>query len=190
MYSIEELKCMYPDVSLDIWHMIDNFDAYTFNHSIRMCEMGREVEQALGLKNHDLSEACLLHDIGKFFISWNILGKRSNLTTLEREFMDGHAWFSYLILSHCNIRKSVCQIALYHHKTKPVFFGKTLPECKDEEILRMARIIKTIDIFEAMGTDRPYHRGVNNKEIQKEFEHIEHDEETLKFLLGCEEFAR
>lgn len=190
MYTIEQLKDLYPDIPLDIWEMIKNMDAFTYNHSVRMCEIARFVEQELGLPDRDLSEAALLHDIGKYYISSRILDKKGNLTDLERRFIDGHAPFSYFTLKHFHIKHSVCQLALYHHTLKPkLFFFKFRP-CKDVNIAKLAGILRTMDIYEAMSTDRPYHRGLSDESIKTEFDKIAHDGEALNIIMKSEQFGR
>lgn len=189
MISIIEnnLKIEYPDIPENIWQMLDSLDTFTYNHSIRVCEMCQIVEKELQLPDKTLSEAGLLHDIGKYYISRNILEKRGKLTVSERNFINFHAFLSYDTLMNAKFPKQVCEIALFHHSTNTQVFGEDIPECKDEETLWLARIIKTVDVFEAITSDRSYHRGMSMDSAIKFFEEIEHDEKVLAILVnsGC-----
>jgi len=186
----EHLKGQYMDIPKEVWKMLSSLDAFTYNHSIRVCEMCQLVEEGLNLPDKMLSEAGLLHDIGKYYISSRVLEKRGKLTVSERNFINFHAYLSYDILSSFGLPKQVCEIALYHHSTNIHTFGEDIPECKDEHTLRLALIIKTIDIFEAITSDRSYHRGISVATAVKEFENIEHDAETLNILVNANCFDR
>ena len=183
----EHLKGQYSDISDEVWKMLSNLDALTYIHSIRVCEMCQLVEEKLNLPDRMLSEAGLLHDIGKYYISSNILEKRGELTVTERNFINFHSYLSYDTLINFGLPKRLCEIALYHHSTNIQTFGEDIPECKDEHTLRLALILKTIDIFEAITSDRSYHRGVSVASAVKSFDDVEHDVETLNILVnaGC-----
>lgn len=190
MCSLSRLKRRYSDIPADVWNMLDDLDAFTFNHSVRVCEMCQIVEKELHIPHKVLSEAGLLHDIGKYYISQKILEKRGPLSAAERDFINAHAFLSYDILTRFRLPEIVCKIALYHHSTKPELFGTPLPECENEELQRLALVIKTIDIFEAITSDRPYHRGMSVTSAVKFFEDVEHDEEVLNILVNAGDLNR
>lgn len=190
MCSLDKFKSQYPDVPKEIWQMLNDVDTFTYNHSIRVCEMCQIVEKELKFPNNRLSEAGLLHDIGKYYISQKILEKRGSLSASERYFINAHAFLSYDTLSRFNLPKDVCEIALYHHTTKPMLFDKKLPECKSKEMQRLALIMKTVDIFEAITSDRPYHRGMSVASAEKYFADIEHDDNVLTVLVNASDLNR
>jgi putative nucleotidyltransferase with HDIG domain len=190
MCSLDNLKSQYSDVPDEVWMMLDNIDAFTFNHSVRVCGMCQIVEKEMHFPDTILSEAGLLHDIGKYYISQQILEKRGPLSAAERYFINAHAFLSYDTLMRFGLPKEVCDIALYHHTLQPMLFDKKLPECKDEKIQRLALIMKTIDIFEAVTSDRPYHRGVTVASAVKYFVDIEHDPDVLNILVNASDLNR
>lgn len=190
MCSLSRLKRQYVDVPADVWNMLNDLDAFTFNHSVRVCEMCQIVEKELHIPHKILSEAGLLHDIGKYYISQKILEKRGPLSVAERDFINAHAFLSYDTLMRFHLPKDVCEIALYHHTIKPKLFEKPLSECDDNEMQRLALIMKTIDIFEAITSDRPYHRGMSVASAVKFFEDVEHDEEVLNILVNAGDLNR
>lgn len=184
MCSLAELKKEYLNIPDGIWDMVDNLDAFTFNHSLRVCEMCQIVEKALNLPGTVFSEAGLLHDIGKYYISREILQKRGSLTEDERDFINMHAFLSYDILTRFHLPETVCKITLYHHSLKPELYHNKLPECKDKVLQQLALRMKTIDIFEAITSDRPYHRGMCVASAVKFFENVEHDKDVLNILVN------
>lgn len=192
MSTVNELKTQYDDIPYELILMLNGVDAFTYNHSVRVCEMAQLVESELKLTGHSLSEAGLLHDIGKYYISGNILQKRGKLTKLERNFIDAHAFFSYDTLCRFGMPHEICEIALYHHTTTPYLFNVKLPVCEDQHIEYLARIIKTIDIYEAITSDRPYHRGLSEKTAAQCFEddHIDHDPAVLEILMSNSKITR
>lgn len=190
MCSLDEFKKIYTNVPKEIWKMLDGVDTFTYNHSIRVCEMCQVVEKELHLPDMLLSEAGLLHDIGKYYISQKILEKRGPLTESERYFINAHAFLSYDTLTRFNLPEKICKIALYHHTTKPTLFDRPLPECDDEELKHLSLILKTIDIFEAITSDRPYHRGISVASAVCFFSDIEHDDDVLAILVCNSELNR
>lgn len=145
--------------------MLDSLDIITLNHSVRVCQICKVVEKELDFKDKLLSEAGLYHDIGKYFITTKLLNKRGKLTKIERVIIDSHAYLSYKVLKFFDIDDTVCLIALYHHRFNPdIFYDEDKVETAliDTDVARLARAIKTIDIYEALTTDRPYHRGVSS----------------------------
>lgn len=139
-----------------IFDLFNRLDSTTYNHSIRVMSLAKEFESAYGFQNKDLSEAALVHDIGKIYISLKILDKTGSLSKAERELVNLHCYIGYEILRSFRVREDVCQIVLYHHgenlmTLSPVWYS-------DNEIIRnKANVLRTLDTFEALTSDRPYH---------------------------------
>ena len=191
MKDITDLKEEYPDIPDDVWNMLIQTDAYTYNHSLRVCEICQLVEKKLNLSTKILSEAGLLHDIGKYYYSQRVLGKPHLLNELERDIVNSHSFVSYYILKNFGFPENICDIVLHHHSAKPVYFKTVFSECVNKENERYASILKTIDIFEAITTDRPYHRGFSIESAIKMLRDIpDCDEEVIDILLTSQELER
>lgn len=191
--ELDKYKKEYPDIPEEIWRMLNKSDPFTFNHSLRVCEMSKVVEQELRLpENKVLSEAGLLHDIGKYFYSHKILEKRGSLTEAERDVINTHAFLSYYTLMKFGISKAICEIVLYHHTLEPYLFDQKLQPCSDVRIEYFAKIIKTIDIFEAITSDRSYHRGLSERTAVQCFkdDNIDHDPAVLTILINNSKITR
>ena len=166
--------------------ILDNMDIITLNHSVRVCEISKIVEKEL-FKDKKLSEAGLYHDIGKYFITPDILNKRGKLNDIERLVINSHSYLSYKTLKLFNIDDDICLIALFHHTFEPQMLfdeDKNVISTIDTNIARLSRAIKTIDIYEALTTDRPYHRGVRSDTSIKIIKETipDYDLETLEVI--------
>ena len=96
MLNISKLISEY-NTPQGIVKIFDNMDIITLNHSVRVCEISKIVEKEL-FKDKKLSEAGLYHDIGKYFITPNILNKRGKLNDIERLVINSHSYLSYKTL--------------------------------------------------------------------------------------------
>lgn len=149
---------------IDLIKMLEALDIITLNHSIRVYEICKIVENELNLHDRKLSEAGLYHDIGKYFITTKLLNKRGKLNKIERAVIDSHSYLSYKILKFYNIEDDICKIALYHHNFKPnIYFDTDIDLLStNDEVKKLSKILKTIDIYEALTADRSYHRGYSS----------------------------
>lgn len=165
MLNFEEVVSEY-NTPEDLIKMLNALDIITLNHSVRVCEICKYVEKDLGLEDKLLSEAGLYHDIGKYYITEKLLNKRGRLTQMERIVIDSHSYLSFKILSSFELDDTICLLALYHHRFDPIMFydsDKQYSSSVDDTVARLAKVLKTVDIYEALTTDRPYHRGVSSE---------------------------
>ena len=185
MLNISKLISEY-NTPQGIVKILDSMDIITLNHSVRVCEISKIVEKEL-FKDKKLSEAGLYHDIGKYFITPNLLNKRGKLNDIERLVINSHSYLSYKTLKLFDIDDDICLIALFHHTFDPQMLfdeDKNVISTIDTNIARLSRAIKTIDIYEALTTDRPYHRGVRSDTSIKIIEETipDCDLETLRVI--------
>jgi HD-GYP domain-containing protein (c-di-GMP phosphodiesterase class II) len=145
-------------------NMLDlkTFDDYTYNHSVNVAILSIALGVSLEMNKQELSDlgfSALLHDIGKVFISKDVLNKSSPLTEAEYEEIKSHS------LLGCNhIRKgyivseeSLNGILEHHEK----YGGGGYPcNIKGEQISRSGRIIATADVYDALTTERPYRKAI------------------------------
>ena len=140
------------------------------------------VEEHFHIKDDVLSTAALVHDIGKLYIPKIILDKRGGLDALEREVIDLHPYLGYRILETHGVDEAVCRIVLYHHGTKPMLL-KDLPEFEDSEVAEKAVMLHTLDVFEALTTDRPYKRRMSvERDCAWMWQEVGYHPEILQYL--------
>lgn len=169
-------------LSNDVLCLIEKLDATTYNHSYRLWEMALGVEEHFKCKNDLLSTAALMHDIGKLYVPDWILNKRDGLDALEREVIDLHPYYGYRILEACGVEEVVRSIALYHHGLEPVVLSP-LQVYENAEVMEMAMMLHTLDVFEAPTTDRPYRRRMSVERACACMEQEQgYHKETLKYL--------
>lgn len=185
------IKNNYKDISDDVIDILDRLDVITYNHSLRVYKLAQYIEKEFNYKDKELSEAALLHDIGKYYISENILNKPDNLNIIERKIIDLHSYLSYYILKTNNINKNVCEIVLYHHNNNPPTLEDIGPINISDELKEKVIILKTLDIYDALISDRPYKRGFKKAtviEIMKDMKDV--DNKVLQYLSNTTEFDR
>lgn len=143
-----------------IMSLFDRLDSTTYNHSIRVMAIASEIEKYLSLDNNYLSNAALLHDIGKIYVPSVILDKVTRLNDIEREIINLHPYMGYKILKSFGMNEDINRIVLFHHGFNPPTI-QYVEEYNNAEVMELAKLLHSIDVFEALTSDRPYHRGVS-----------------------------
>lgn len=151
------------EINKQLINVLNGLDSTTYNHSVRVVMLATEIEEYLGMTDHKLMCASLFHDIGKTYIPFNILDKNSRLSKLERELIDLHPYIGYKILSDLGVDEDICRIVFYHHGFRPLTIHDVGYYDKNA-VYEEACILHTIDVFEALTSDRPYHRGCPSQE--------------------------
>jgi len=135
------------------------------NHLKGVAEYCAGIGSAMGLNVSEVERLRLagsLHDLGKISVPKEILLKPDQLTFEEREVVKKHAETSYQILKSVEEYMSIAEDVLYHHERVD---GQGYPEgLKGNEIPLHSRIITVADAYEAMTSERPYHRKKSKEE--------------------------
>lgn len=167
--SKEEIAMWYRSTVNTIRLAIDAKDHYTRGHSDRVSEYAVKIGEALNLSQSDLNllrESGIFHDIGKIGIDDKILKKPGKLTQEEFEEIKKHPQQGALILSAVSMFKDIIPIILYHHER---YDGKGYPQgLKGDQIPILAKILAVADAFDAMTTDRVYHKKLSLEETIEE----------------------
>ena len=96
----------------------------------------------------------LLHDIGKAFVSHEILTKNEPLNEVEWEIMKRHPLNGLAMLIDTDIPTFVKKAILHHHED---YQGGGYPmSLEGPNITILARVLRVIDVFDAMTSRRPY----------------------------------
>lgn len=134
---------------------INNVSSISMSHLIPTAKTAQKLYSKIGYKEQDLSyihltQAALLHDIGKAFIPKEILNKKGKLTPQERKIVELHNILSYEILKTTDLNPKVSQLALEHHD-----YQKNLKRTTENQCLTVA------DIYCALKEKRPYKRPIS-----------------------------
>ena len=162
-------------------------DRRTKEHCDRMVEYAEKIAQRMGMNEQEVDNvrrAAMLHDIGKLGISDAILLKPGKLTPEEYEIVKKHPVIGADIISVAGFLKDIVPYILCHHEH---FDGRGYPRgLKGEEIPLGARIIAVVDVYEALTSDRPYHKAISKDEaikILKEGMDTQFDARVVKVFL-------
>jgi len=137
-------------------------DEYTFLHSVSVCALMTAFARALELPRDVIREiaiGALLHDVGKAKVPDSILNKPAKLTDAEFDKMKSHVVQSKIILQHTpGISQIALDVAAQHHER---FDGTGYPnKLKGEEISLYGRMGAIVDVYDALTSDRVYHKGM------------------------------
>lgn len=140
---------------------IQEFDGYTFDHSLRVAVLSVLCGISLDLKMKQLKEICtgaLLHDVGKILLSKTILDKPAKLTPEEFEHLKLHSRIGFDMIKDKGFGDPVGEIVLQHHER---FDGLGYPQgLAGKQTNLLARIVALADSFEALTSGRIY-RGAS-----------------------------
>jgi putative nucleotidyltransferase with HDIG domain len=144
-------------------------DTYTFQHSVSICALLVSFCQALGMDAATVEEAGLgglLHDVGKMMIPNEILNKPGKLTDKEFGIMKSHASISRdILMAVPGISNMVIQIAGEHHEKMA---GGGYPRgIAADEISQIGRMTAIVDVYDALTSNRVYHKGMEPTEVLK-----------------------
>jgi putative two-component system response regulator len=135
-------------------------DAYTEGHTERVGALAVEVARFAGL-DEDAQEALrqggVLHDIGKIGIPNEILNKPGRLTDKERIVMNKHPLIGERICEPLKSLRHLLPVIRWHHERLD---GTGYPDgLRGGQFPVPAQILQLADIYDAITTDRPYHRA-------------------------------
>jgi len=144
-------------VLLSFAYSIRERDIVTYEHSRRVATYAQRLARYLGWNRRDardLALAALVHDLGKTWITNDILNKAAALSEDERRTMERHPVIGARILIGCDVHPFYVESVLYHHEA---WDGHGYPNgLKGEEIPLSARIITICDVFDVLTSQRPY----------------------------------
>ncbi len=143
---------------------IDAKDSYTAGHSKRVSQMFAFVAEELGMSKSQievLRYGAFLHDIGKIGVTDIVLAKPSYLTGEEFLLMKRHSEIGYKIIEPIDFLKECLPIVRHHHEW---YNGTGYPDClKGTEIPFEASILSVVDAYDALTTDRHYHKKYSHQ---------------------------
>jgi diguanylate cyclase (GGDEF)-like protein/putative nucleotidyltransferase with HDIG domain len=143
---------------------IDAKDQNTQTHIRRVQMYAAGMAKAIGLSPvaiQGVKTAALLHDIGKLAVPEHILSKPGPLTQEEFQKIRIHPQVGAEIIAAVPFPYPVAPIILSHHER---WDGKGYPQgIKGQDIPIGARILTIVDYFDAVTTERPYHKALSHE---------------------------
>jgi diguanylate cyclase (GGDEF)-like protein/putative nucleotidyltransferase with HDIG domain len=141
---------------------IDAKDQTAQSHIRRVQVYAAGLARSLGMAENEIQgvkTAALLHDIGKLAVPEHILSKPGPLTQEEFQKIRIHPQVGAEIISGVPFPYPVAPLILSHHER---WDGKGYPAgLKGDEIPLGARILAVVDYFDALMSERPYHKAMS-----------------------------
>jgi response regulator RpfG family c-di-GMP phosphodiesterase len=158
------------DSTLEGWsRALELRDQETDGHTRRVTEMTLFLARAMGMSGDELihvRRGALLHDIGKMAIPDGILLKAGPLSEKEWSVMRHHPTYAHDLLAPIRYLWPAMDIPYCHHER---WDGTGYPRgLKGEEIPLAARIFAVVDAWDALRSDRPYHRALPEAEVRSQ----------------------
>lgn len=134
-------------------------DSDTFIHSLNVAMLCYDIAKWNGFSKEEREEAALcglLHDVGKLSVPDHVLLKPGHLTVEEREIIKKHTLQGYFNLwSFTN--ENLKLTAVQHHER---YDGSGYPfGLRGDDINRYAQICSIADVYDAMTSERVYHKA-------------------------------
>ncbi|SFI21697.1 PAS domain S-box-containing protein/diguanylate cyclase (GGDEF) domain-containing protein [Tindallia magadiensis] len=134
-------------------------------HAENVRQMVVKLGKALGMDDVDLEHleiAAYHHDLGKAAIDASILNKPGALSDKEWIEIRRHPEIGYQLLRSIDQYGSIAHDVLYHHEW---WDGSGYPNgIKGKEIPLTSRMLAVVAAYDAMTSERPYHRALDKNE--------------------------
>lgn len=163
---------------------------YTYCHSLNVTLYSLMIGLKLGLTDielYDILVGGIFHDLGKLMISNQILDKPSKLNNSEFKAIERHPIYGYRCLNNYDYLNSrMRDIVVQHHEKLD---GSGYPNgLKDKQITYLSKIITVSDIFDAVVSERSYHKSRQPAEgidiLRGDVENGKLDNEIVESFVG------
>jgi len=143
---------------------IEAKDPYTEGHCDRLSRCSEALAEQLGLPEEQriaLRRGGIVHDIGKVAVPEHILLKPGPLNEAERRIIEAHPVIGERICAPLKSFRAVLPIIRHHHER---LNGTGYPDhLQGEEIPLPARILQTVDVYDALTSARPYRSALSSE---------------------------
>jgi putative nucleotidyltransferase with HDIG domain len=140
-------------------------DPYTAGHSQRVQQIAVAIGEELDLSKGRLDPlrlGALFHDIGKLAVPDAVLTKPAKLNDKEFDLIRRHSEDGARIVGKFGPLRATVPIIRHHHER---WDGRGYPDrLAGDQIPLEAAIVGLADAWDAMTTERPYHRGLTLEE--------------------------
>ena len=144
-------------------------DPYTSGHQNRVADLACAIARIMELPQdriYGLRMASVIHDLGKLTIPGEILCKPGRLSGPEYAMIQTHVQSGYDILKKIDFPWPLADIVMQHHERLD---GSGYPQgLSGGEILLEARILSVADVFETIGSHRPYRPSLGMQKAMNE----------------------
>ncbi|UCH11929.1 MAG: HD domain-containing protein [Candidatus Omnitrophota bacterium] len=166
----EDAEQTYIETITALAMAVEAKDPYSRGHLDRVSRLVVGFGKHLGLSEKTieiLENGAELHDLGKIGVRDEVLRKKEPLREQEQKELQKHVIIGENIIRPIKKLAPLCDIVRHHQEW---WNGTGYPDrLKGEEIPLTARILKVVDAYDAMATDRPYRKALAKEEIKEQF---------------------
>ncbi len=159
---VQSLRRVDESVLRSLGQTIELKDRYTKGHCDRVASYALMIARSLKLPEdmvETIKHGSWLHDCGKIGIPESMLNFKGVLSPRDFEVIRKHPHWGAEVARKAELPKTVINIILHHHER---FDGSGYPEgLAGEAIPLEARIVAVADTFDALTSNRPYHKAFN-----------------------------
>ena len=151
-------------------NLVDERDAYTHRHSLRVAEMVRGLAEALGLPRADAQRlwwAGRLHDLGKIAVDASVFRKTGLLNIHDWQAVRRAPRLSARLLQRFRFAAQQAKAVEYHRER---FDGSGYYGARGEDVPLAAHILIVADAYDAMVSDRPFREPLTPEQALLEIE--------------------
>ena len=151
-------------------NLVDERDAYTHRHSIRVAAMARALAEALGLPRADAQRlwwAGRLHDLGRIAVDAAVFRKTGLLNTYDWQAVRRAPRLSARLLQRFRFAAQQAKAVEYHRER---FDGSGYYGARGEDVPLAAHILIVADAYDAMVSDRPFREPLTPEHALLELE--------------------
>lgn len=148
---------------------VRSYSEYTYTHATNVAVLSMFQAESLGFKGkllHDIGISGLLHDVGKLFISKDVLDKKGSLDEDEFAEMKRHPLYGAVYLARIDGLPRLAPVIAFEHHLK--YDGTGYPKLNiisERKQHICSQIVAISDFFDALRSSRPYRRSLDVKEI-------------------------
>jgi HD-GYP domain-containing protein (c-di-GMP phosphodiesterase class II) len=147
---------------------VRSYSEYTYTHATNVSVLSMFQAECLGVSDdllHDIGIAGLLHDVGKLFISQEILEKKGKLDDKEWDEIRKHTIYGARYLAKCDELTPLATLAALEHHLR--YDGKGYPDLTVRERKQhiISQIISLADFFDALRSKRPYRKDLSATDV-------------------------
>jgi HD-GYP domain-containing protein (c-di-GMP phosphodiesterase class II) len=144
------------------------YSEYTYIHASNVSVLTIFQAEALGMKGedlHDVGLSGLLHDVGKLFVSKDVLEKNAKLDPEEWKVIKEHPVSGARYLAALADVPKIALIAAFEHHMK--FNGSGYPDTKRRGKRQhiISQMVALADFFDALRAQRPYSVGLESPAV-------------------------
>ncbi|NWF76879.1 MAG: HD domain-containing protein [Nitrospirae bacterium] len=147
---------------------VKSYSEYTYTHATNVAVLTMFQAESLGMQDsvlRDIGISALLHDVGKLFISKEVLEKKDSLNEEEWEEIKLHPLYGARYLAKLDSLPRLASIVAFEHHLR--YDGKGYPKLKvnGKKQHICSQCVAISDYFDALRSRRPYRRELEIKEV-------------------------